>query len=817
MKCTSIRYLLLCCVAIAAALPAAAQSQACPVNINFATGDLSSWSAATGLMGNASQSYPLPNNGVTTIPEYGIGVTGIQVITSPTADLFGGFPTVPVINGYAYKYAIMLGSTATSYDYGRGGNPGGFLRSVTYSINVPAGSPSVPYTMTYAYALVLENGTHNSSEQPLFEATLNTPDSIITCASPQYYLPTFNDASGGGGGRGATLDSATAIANGFTNSPVLFLSHGGGGGQGGNNNAGTLLQDVWTKDWTEVTFDLSPYRGRQVTLTFQANNCRPGAHFAYAYVALRNSCAGLEISGPQDACANNTFTYSIPALASASYNWQVPAGWTLQSGVSSNVIQVIAGSSGGQIIAHEINGCADLRDTITVTSKQPTIPGMLRGDNTVCAGLNSTLLTLGGQTGNIVNWLSSKDGITWSTVTNTAPTYTAQNLNATTHYAVVVQNGSTCLADTSTRALVTVDPKSDAGDLSPANSSFCAGQTVNALLTLGGNTGTVVNWQSSADNSTWSSFAPAYTGITYGANGLTSTRYYRTIVKSGVCAADTSGWAAVRYVNVPFPAATFDPARAAICYGDSLRLNATITMGTSYSWTPIATLSQQGSGTISSLPLTLQALAKPISSTNYVLRVLNAGCPNALNDTFHVTVAAPIIVSAGNDTSVVIGQPLQLQATVNDPDANIFTWTPGTGLNRTNIPNPIITLRAGSPQSVIYTVKAANEAGCYGTDNINIKVFQTPPEIFVPNAFSPNGDGVNEVIRPICVGISRLSFFRLYNRWGQLVFSTTEMNKGWDGTLAGVPQASGTFVYVVQGIDYTSRSISKRGAVVLVR
>ena len=61
--------------------------------------------------------------------------------------------------------------------------------------------------MTYAYAMVLENGAHNSNQQPLFSATLQTADSVIRCASPQYFLPTFNNASNGGN---ATLDSATA-------------------------------------------------------------------------------------------------------------------------------------------------------------------------------------------------------------------------------------------------------------------------------------------------------------------------------------------------------------------------------------------------------------------------------------------------------------------------------------------------------------------------------------------------------------------------------------------------------------------------------
>lgn len=815
MKCQWWKYFMLSCVAMAAALQVAAQAQTCPVNINFAAGDLSNWSAATGLVNNGTRNYPAPNTGVRTIPEYNLSTTGIEVITSATIDHYGKFVTIPTINGYAYGYAIKLGSTSTSHDLNAGSSPGGFVRSVVYTIHVPPGLPSEPYTMTYAYALVLENGTHNSNEQPLFRATLNTPDSIITCASPAYYLPTFNDAigggNGGGGGRGATLDTATALAQGFTNSPELFLSYGGG------NNTGTWLQDIWTKEWTEVTFDLSAYRGKQVTLTFESTNCRPGAHFAYSYVALRNSCAGLQITGPDAACANNTFTYSIPTLANATYNWEVPVGWTILSGANSNAVQVTAGPGSGYIVAHEINGCADLRDTIAVTSKAPTVPGQVTGDNTVCAGLNSTLLTLGGQSGNILNWLSSTNGTTWTPVANTSNTYTAQNLTTTTQFAVVVQNGPTCSADTSTQALVTVDPKTVAGILDPANSDFCMGQTAEALLTLKGSTGSVINWQSSADNSNWTSFEPPNATPAYAVRNITANAWYRTIVKSGVCAADTSDVAAVKYVHVPFPAATFDPANAAICFGDSLLLHANITIGTSYSWTPLSTLSNVGNGNVSSLPLALQVLAKPISSTNYVLTVINAGCSNPLKDTFKISVAAPILVSAGNDTAVVIGQPLQLKVVVNDPAANRFTWTPATGLNVTTIANPIAVLQKESVPYIIYTVKAANADGCYGTDDIKVKVYLTAPDIFVPNAFSPNGDGRNDVIRPVCIGISKLVAFRLYNRWGQLVFSTSEINKGWDGTLGGKQQASATYVYVAQGIDYTGQSITKRGIVELVR
>ncbi len=655
------------------AFPAFSQLQSCPSNINFAAGDISSWAARTGLVSGPSQNYPAPNSGVSIIQEYSIGTTGIQVITTSSNDLYGGFPTIPVINGYSYGSSVKIGSNATSWDlHGNVPNPGGFTRSLTYIINVPAGPATVPYTMTYAYAMVLENGTHNSNEQPLFKATLNTPDSVVTCASPQYYLPTFNNAGGGVGSTGATLDTAAALANGFSLSPVPFLSHAGVGGAGG-----TLLNDVWTKGWTEVTFDLSAYRGRTVNLTFEADNCAPGAHFAYAYVALRNNCAGLQISGSPVACTNSTLEYSVPALANAAYSWTVPAGWTINSGGSSNIIKVSVGNSGGSIIVHEVNGCADLRDTIDVTTTPPTVAGQVASNNTVCSGTNSSTLTLNGETGIILNWLSSTDGVSWTPIVNTTNTYTAQDLTATTQFAAVVQNGSTCSIDSSAVATVTVDPKSVGGVMDPSSSSFCLGQSTNSLLSLSGNTGAVVNWQQSNDAVNWANFAPANTNSFYNVNSINTTTYYRAIVQSGVCPADTSAVAMINFVNTPYPDATINPPGASICYGQSVSLNATINIGTSYTWSHSNTLQNQGPGFVSTIPYIINATATPPGTIDYVLTVNNAGCPNAFTDTFHVVVSPRIIVFAGNDTSIVAGQMLQLNATTNTPSANIFNWTPG--------------------------------------------------------------------------------------------------------------------------------------------
>jgi gliding motility-associated-like protein len=268
---------------------------------------------------------------------------------------------------------------------------------------------------------------------------------------------------------------------------------------------------------------------------------------------------------------------------------------------------------------------------------------------------------------------------------------------------------------------------------------------------------------------------------------------------------------------VPAPAATIDPANSAICYGKSAVLNATITTGTSYVWGNNVPLSPGGGGTVPAVPYSITTTATPLSTSDVVLLVTNAGCPNPLKDTFHIDVTNPIIVKAGNDTAVVINQPLQFNATVNDPNATKWTWAPPTGLNFADIPNPEGLYSENAPAAITYVVTAETLAGCNGSDTITVKIFKTGASIFMPSGFTPNADGRNDVIRPILAGIKQLIYFRVYNRWGQLVFSTSEVNKGWDGNVNGSRQSTQNFVYMVQAVDYTGQVIVKRGNFVLIR
>jgi gliding motility-associated-like protein len=190
---------------------------------------------------------------------------------------------------------------------------------------------------------------------------------------------------------------------------------------------------------------------------------------------------------------------------------------------------------------------------------------------------------------------------------------------------------------------------------------------------------------------------------------------------------------------------------------------------------------------------------------------------NGCSDTAYQTVyiQAPPLVHAGNDTSVVINQPLQLRATSSDPAGDSFVWSPATGLDNPNIPNPIALLESNT-DSYRYIVRATDTLGCYAQASVLVKVFSTTPSIFVPNAFTP-GNAINNIFRPIAVGISSLQFFRIYNRWGQLVYSSSRLGDGWDGSISGQPQETGSYVWMVQGTSYTGQIISKQGTMTLIR
>ena len=276
------------------------------------------------------------------------------------------------------------------------------------------------------------------------------------------------------------------------------------------------------------------------------------------------------------------------------------------------------------------------------------------------------------------------------------------------------------------------------------------------------------------------------------------TTNYQVLARIGSCTANSN----IVITTVPYPVAKAGN-DTTICYNTSAQLNGSHD-GSSFFWSPTSSLTNAN---------TLTPVAWPARNTEYILTSLdNKGCPKPSRDTVLVNILPKIRPFAGNDTLVVIGQPLQLNA---EGGVN-YLWIPPSGLNDPTIKNPIGVYRQ-EVDSIRYTVRVFNEVGCYDSAFVSVKVFKTNPYVFVPSAFTPNGDGLNDVIRPIAVGVREIKYFRIFNRWGQMLFSTTVNQKGWDGKIKGTPQGSNVFVWMVSAIDYLGKPIFLKGTTTLIR
>ncbi|MBC7829857.1 MAG: gliding motility-associated C-terminal domain-containing protein [Chitinophagaceae bacterium] len=163
---------------------------------------------------------------------------------------------------------------------------------------------------------------------------------------------------------------------------------------------------------------------------------------------------------------------------------------------------------------------------------------------------------------------------------------------------------------------------------------------------------------------------------------------------------------------------------------------------------------------------------------------------------------------AGHDTIAAKNQSIVLQGSGN----GLFMWSPATGLSDPTILNPIATLQ----KDAVYTLTAYTPAGCVNSDTVTIKVYNGPA-FYAPNAFTPNGDEKNDRFRCLAVGMASVDYFNVYNRYGQLVYTSNNYQPGWDGTIRGTKQPSGVYVWIVKGKDFAGNIHSKKGTVVLIR
>lgn len=377
-------------------------------------------------------------------------------------------------------------------------------------------------------------------------------------------------------------------------------------------------------------------------------------------------------------------------------------------------------------------------------------------------------------------------GLSSATVSNPFASPTSS-----TEYELLISNG-VCTDTASQVVLVGVPEVEDIPD-----TTICAGNS--ATLTASGN-GNVDEflWSSDPSFSDTLNNWPLDSSIIV--SPVANSTYYLLIGSNG-CYSTTSV-----NVNIALLNAAISP-EAFICYGDTVLLSVTgLDPGTTISWQPAGgIITGQGTPTVT---------VSPESTTIYTASVESAqGCTWSGSATVSVSDINPGTVLATADPAAIQpGESSQLNVT---PDIGVnYNWSPGTSLNDSTISNPVAT-----PSVTTTYLVTVSDGICTRSDSVTVIVHELiceEPDIFVPSGFSPNGDGVNDVLYVRGKHITEL-VFKVFDRWGEKVFETTDLDIGWDGFYKGKLVEPAVFVYYLDAKCVDGQDFFKKGNVSVLR
>ncbi len=245
-----------------------------------------------------------------------------------------------------------------------------------------------------------------------------------------------------------------------------------------------------------------------------------------------------------------------------------------------------------------------------------------------------------------------------------------------------------------------------------------------------------------------------------------------------------------------------------ICIGDTVQLHV-LAENTSLNTTKVT---WQVSSTISDI-YDINPFAYPKTNTTYYAVVENGKCQ--IQKLPVVVNVKPLpTVQAGADHIIIKGSEVQIDA--SSPNDVHYVWSPDYKLSCTECAMPM----ASPERDTFYYVTAINEFGCKATDKLQIQVIEdcSGKIVYVPNTFTPNGDGQNDVVKVFGPGVESIKQIRIFNRWGQLVFETNDpANIGWDGTFKGQELNPGVFVYYMDVECINGERTIKKGDITLLR
>jgi len=255
------------------------------------------------------------------------------------------------------------------------------------------------------------------------------------------------------------------------------------------------------------------------------------------------------------------------------------------------------------------------------------------------------------------------------------------------------------------------------------------------------------------------------------------------------------------------PAISISASAGDFCSGDTIVFSATTTgtgSGNSYQWQLNGENIGTGADTL---------MRSGLNSGDLIHCIMNTIQPcmtSIVSNDINISTKPSPQIFIGSDTVVLPGASFQFNPSIT---GNIlsYEWSPATYLNDASIPNPVFT--AGTTTDYVLSVSADN--GCKADAKISVAVYR---ELRMPNSFTPNGDGRNDVFRIPSSTPQKIKSFAIFNRFGEMIFHSTNSGAVWDGTFNNQQQQTGTYVWVIEYEDpFTKKNVVGKGTVVLVR
>ncbi len=514
----------------------------------------------------------------------------------------------------------------------------------------------------------------------------------------------------------------------------------------------------------------SPFAKPDTTITYtvigvDTNGCKDTA---FVTVTV-NPLPTITVSAARNKVCEGD-TVQLTATGGLPYSWNPNNGLSCQT--CPNPIATMQYPTTFTVTG-QFNGCSDTASVFVDVIAKPVVSA--GPDKEYCIGGSVTLNVTGANT------------YTWSPATAlscTTCTSPVANPSATTTYTVTGVDSIGCTASDNITVIVNPLPLINAGE----DKTGCEGQ----LVQLNATGGTNYTW-SPADGLSCMACPNPVAGIT------TTTTYTVNGTDSNGCT--NSDEITVNIINRQPVSFSQDDS---ICIGQEMGLFAS--GGTSYTWWPADGLSNTQGESI---------IAKPSGTTSYSVIIRQGDC---FTDTGYVTVYVfnyPEI-DAGPDLELKGGAEIRIET--RSSNVKSYLWTPVEGLSCTGCANPVASPR----RTTTYKVLATSPQGCTAQDDVTVYVTCSGDQLFIPNTFTPNNDGVNDMFYPQGKGLTNVLRFSVYTRWGELIFDRQNIplndpTYGWDGTYKGDHLKPDVFVYVVRALCDDGQPVEIKGDISLIR